>query len=439
MKNAIAALLDDLDNPFLLWQAGILAVSLLAALLVRSLVMRHLREPEGAWKLGIGGAARVLFPLAALLVLAVGSVALKRWGGDGSHQALLHLAVALLVSLALVRIAVYVLRHVFGPKGWLSAWERSIAAVVWIGLALHLTGLLPGIVDILDDISVHLGRQRISLLMIFEAVLTIASSLVVSLWLGGEAERRIMKADKLDMNLRVVTAKFVRALLIFVGVMIALSAAGIDLTLLSVFGGALGVGLGFGLQKIASSYVSGFIILLDRSVRIGDLVTVDSRYGSITAITARYVVVKSMDGTEAIIPNEALITSTVLNHSYTNHEVRVGIPVQVSYDSPLEEAMRIMEDAAGGHERVLKEPAPRAYLKGFGDNGIDLELSLWINDPEEGQLNLRSEVNLAIWRGFRQAGIEIPYPQRDVRIIGPIPEEVAILGEQDFQQAEDAQ
>jgi small-conductance mechanosensitive channel len=438
MKNSIAALFDDLDSPFLLWQAGILAVSLLAAFLARGLLKERIRGSEGAWKVGVGGATRLIFPLVALAMLVVGSVALKELAGNSHHQALLHLAMSLLLSLALVRITVYILRHVFGPKSWLSVWERSIAAVIWVGLALHLSGLLPGIIEGLDDFSIHLGKQRVSLLMFLEAILTIAVSLVVALWLGGEAERRIMKADKLDMNLRVVTAKFVRALLIFVGVMVALSSAGIDLTLLSVFGGALGVGLGFGLQKIASNYVSGFIILLDRSIRIGDLVTVDSRYGNITGITARYTVLKSMDGTEAIIPNEALITSTVINHSYTNHEIRVGIPVQVSYDSPVEDAMRLMEEAAAGHERVIKDPAPRAYLKGFGDNGIDLELGLWINDPEEGQLNLRSEINLAIWRSFQQAGIEIPFPQREVRIVGPIPEEVAILGEQNFE-SEDAQ
>lgn len=431
MKNRLTDLFEDLDHPALLWQAGVLIASLLLAMLVKIWLRRRMPEAAGTWKLEVGGFSRLVFPLTALVLVMVGTAALRQWT-DG-HLALLHLAVPLLVSLALVRLTVYMLRHVFAPGNWLSAWERSIAAVIWIGLALHLTGLLPDIVDGLDEFGFRLGRQRVSVLMMLEAAVTIAASLVVSLWLGGEAERQIMKAEGLDMNLRVVTAKFVRALLVFVGVMIALSLAGIDLTLLSVFGGALGVGLGFGLQKVASNYVSGFIILLDRSIRPGDLVTVDNRYGTISAITARYIVVKSLDGTEAIIPNETLITSTVLNHSYTSHEVRVSIPVQVGYDTPVEEAMNLMEEVARSHPRVMQEPAPRVFLMGFGDNGIDLELGLWIKDPEEGQLSLRSEINLALLRVFREAGIEIPYPQRDVRIVGGIsPEEVAILAEQRY-------
>jgi len=431
MKNRITDLFDDFDRPDLLWQAGILLAALLVAALVKIWTRRHMPEAAGAWKLGVGGFSRVIFPFTALALVMVGAAVLRQWT-DGT-LALLHLAVPLLVSLALVRVTVYMLRHVFAPGNWLSVWERFIAAIIWIGLALYLTGLLPGIIEGLDEFGFRLGKQRITVLMMLEAAATIAASLVVSLWLGGEAERQIMKAEGLDMNLRVVTAKFVRALLIFVGVMIALSSAGIDLTLLSVFGGALGVGLGFGLQKVASNYVSGFIILLDRSIRPGDLVTVDSRYGTVSAITARYIVVKSLDGTEAIIPNETLITSTVLNHSYTNHQVRVSIPVQVGYDTPVEEAMGLMEEVARNHPRVMQDPAPKAFLKDFGDSGIDLELGLWINDPEEGQLSLRSEINLAILRVFRDAGIEIPYPQRDVRIVGGIsPEEVAILAEQKY-------
>lgn len=431
MKNRITDLFEDIDHATLLWQVGILLASLLLATLIQLLVRRRMPGMGGAWKLGMGGFNRVIFPLTALLLVMVGTAMLKPL--NQGHLALLHIAVPLLASLALVRLTVYVLRHVFAPGSWLSAWERFIAATIWIGLALHLTGLLPGIVEGLDEFSFHLGRQRVSLLLLLEAGATIAASLVASLWLGGEAERKIMKADGVDMNLRVVTAKVVRALLIFIGVMIALSSVGIDLTLLSVFGGALGVGLGFGLQKVASNYVSGFIILLDHSIRIGDLVTVDNRYGTITAITARYIVVKNPDGTEAIIPNDTLITSTVLNHSYTSHEIRLSIPVQVGYDTSVEEAMSLMEEVAKKHPRVINDPAPQAYLKSFGDNGIDLELGLWINDPEEGQLNLRSEINLAILRVFRDAGIEIPYPQRDVRIVGTLPpEEVAILAEQKY-------
>jgi small-conductance mechanosensitive channel len=177
------------------------------------------------------------------------------------------------------------------------------------------------------------------------------------------------------------------------------------------------VGLGFGLQKTASNYISGFIILLDRSVRIGDVVTVDNKYGEITQITNRYTVVKSLDGTEAIIPNETMITSTVVNHSFTTRDVRMNLAVQISYASSLEQAMMIMKRVALSHPRVLQQPVPEVFLKEFGDNGLLLDLVVWISDPEQGQLNLRSALNLDIWREFQAAGIEIPYPRRDIRVV----------------------
>jgi small-conductance mechanosensitive channel len=216
----------------------------------------------------------------------------------------------------------------------------------------------------------------------------------------------------------VVVAKLFRALLLLIGVLIALSVVGIDITVLSVFGGALGVGIGLGLQKLASNYIAGFTILLDRSVRIGDMITVDNRFGIVSKATARYVVVRSLDGIEAIVPNETLVTTTVLNHSYTSREIKLGVPVQISYDSDLDLAMRLMTDVALGESRVLRQPnPPLVVILRFADNGIDLELAVWINDPENGQGNLKSALYLGIWRAFQANGIKIPYPQREVRLV----------------------
>jgi small-conductance mechanosensitive channel len=187
-----------------------------------------------------------------------------------------------------------------------------------------------------------------------------------------------------------------------------------------VFGGALGVGIGIGLQKVASNYISGFIILLDRSVRIGDLITVDNKYGQVSQINTRYTLLKSLDGTESIVPNETLITQTVVNHSLTAPTVRVALPVQVSYDTDLEKAEALMLEAAHSQQRVLYDDPgnlPRVFLKEFADNGILLELAVWISDPTEGQNNLRSDINWAIWRRFKAAGIEIPFPQRVVHMV----------------------
>src|SRR5439155_678037 len=236
-------------------------------------------------------------------------------------------------------------------------------------------------------------------------------TLIITLWISGLIEQRLSQATQFDANLRVVFGKFVRAILLVVGVLIALQAIGFDLTLLSVFGGALGVGIGLGLQKLASNYIAAFTILMDRSIRLGDMVTVDGRYGSVSKVTSRYVVVRSLDGVEAIVPNETLVTTTVLNHSYSTRNVRVAVQVQISYDSDVDRALALMEEVGRGHERVLKTPdPPTAFLVSFGDNGIVLELGVWIADPEKGQLNLRSALNRGILKAFGENGIRLPFP-----------------------------
>ncbi len=412
-RNLLTAFFSDLEQTTIMWQLAVLVFSLALAWGFNRWLRSHLPKSEGAMKFGLGGVARVAFPLIALLLVVIGKTVLKNWHSVN----LLNVAVPLLLALALVRLAVYILRQIFAPSGWLHNSERFIATAIWVGLALHLTGFLPEILDAMDELSFHVGRQKISLLVILSGILSVLVTVLAAMWLGRTLENRVMAAEDLDMNLRVVLSKLIRAVLVVLGIMIALPLAGIDITVLSVFGGALGVGIGFGLQKIASNYVSGFIILIDRSIHPGDSLTVDGRFGTVSRLTARYMVLKGLDGTEAIIPNETLTSSTVINHSYTNRQIRVGIPVQISYQSDLERAMAIMKEAAAKQPRVLADPETRVYLKSFGDNGIDLEMGIWINDPEEGQLNLKSDINLEIWRKFREAGIEIPYPQRDVRII----------------------
>ena len=415
--NLLTELLSDLEQTGMLWQLALLGFSLTLAWGFSRLLRSHLPKSEGAAKVGLGGVSRVAFPLIALLLVVIGKTVLKNWHSVN----LLNIATSLLLAMALVRLAVYALRKIFAPSGWLHSSERFIATAIWIGLALHLTGFLPEILDAMDELSFHAGKLKISLLTILSGILSILVTLMAAMWLGRVLETRVMATEHLDMNLRVVLSKLFNALLVVLGILVALPLAGIDITVLSVFGGALGVGIGFGLQKIASNYVSGFIILLDRSIHPGDSLTVDGRFGTVSQLTARYMVLKGLDGTEAIIPNETLISSTVINHSYTNRHIRVGISVQVGYQSDLERAMEIMKEAATQQSRVLADPETKVFLKSFGDNGIDLEMNIWINDPEEGQLGLKSDINLEIWRQFQAAGIEIPYPQRNVRIIGNAP------------------
>jgi small-conductance mechanosensitive channel len=302
--------------------------------------------------------------------------------------------------------------------------ESLVSWLAWGATVLWITGLLPAVLEELEAIHFAFGKSRISLRTLLEGVLSSAAMLVVVLWISATIERRILSEAVGDLSMRKVAANAIRAGLLLVGLLLALSAAGVDLTALSVLGGALGVGLGFGLQKVASNYVSGFIILLDRSVRIGDLITVDNRYGEVEEINTRYTLIRSVDGTESIVPNETLITETVVNHSLSQPAVRVALPVQVSYDADLELAQALMLEAARGHPRVVQdedEKLPRVFLKDFADNGIMLELGVWIRDPSEGQNNLRSDINWAIWRSFKAAGIQIPFPQRVVHLAAKEP------------------
>ncbi len=414
LEPLLLALWKDLHDARVLWQIAVIAASLGIAWWLSRLLQPRLTDPAFRWQYSAGGLRLVRFPLIALALVLIGRSALVHY----QSVSLLNVAVPLLVALAIIRIIFYALRLIFSRGTTVSAAGRALSWVVWLGFAIYITGLAPDALEFLDEIGFSIGKQHISLLLVLQAVLSIVVALLVSLWLSHLLEDRVMAAANMDINLRVMLAKLMRPLLILVAVLIALPMVGLDLTALSVFGGALGVGIGFGLQKIASNYVSGFIILLDRSVKIGDLVTVDNRVGEVTKMTARYVVVRSLDGTEAIIPNETLIASTVINHSYSDRAVCVTIPVQISYRSDLDAGMRVLVEAAQAHPRALKNPAPKVLIAAFADNGINLELGVWVKDPEGGQSNLRSDIYYAVWREFRAHGIEIPYPQHEVRMLG---------------------
>jgi len=410
------ALWTDLQQGRVLWELVVVSASLLAAWLVGRQIVPGAVAPDARRAFGREALRHLQFPLTALAVVLIGRLIVQHW----QNVHLLDLMVPLLTSLAIIRFAVLMLRQVFAPSGWLNALARVVGWAVWVGFALYITGLGADLLHFLDRIGVTVGKERITLLLVLQATLSVLLTLLIALWLGRFIEARTMAAVSLDINLRVMLSKLAQTLLVLLAIFIALPAVGIDLTVLSVFGGMLGVGIGFGLQKIASNYVSGFIILMDRSVSIGDLVTVGEHTGQLTKMTARYVVLRSLGGVEAIIPNETIITSTVINHSYTDRRVRVPVPVQVSYKTDLDTASRVMEDVARQHARVLRDPAPKVLVREFADNGIALELGVWIEDPQEGTANLRSDLNYALWAAFRQHGIEIPYPQREVRVLGPL-------------------
>lgn len=409
---------EDLQRPEVVWQVAVLAGCFALAWLFDRWV--HVRfaqssaEENAARRFGQRGLKRIGLPAVMLLLVLAARPLLAHW----HHVNLLNLAIPLLSSLLLIRAVMFVVRHTFsGTAPWLAGLERGFALLVWSVVALHILGLLPQLVEFLEGIGFTIGRTRLNLWLILQGIGAVLATLLIALWLGGLVEARLMGAQTLDGNLRLVLARLARALLALLAVLIALPAVGIDLTALSVFGGALGVGLGFGMQKIAANYVSGFIILLDRSIQLGNLIEVGGSRGIVTRITTRYTVLRGMTGVETIVPNEMLVSSVINNETYSDTQVRIATQVQVAYGTDLERALAILVEAAREQPRVLADPPPKAFVVRFADSGIDLELGFWIADPAEGTLQIRSDIHLAIWRAFQSAGIEIPFPQREIRLL----------------------
>ena len=351
-----------------------------------------------------------LFPALALLLAL-----LARWLlQDQLPIAVFKLVVPILVSLAVIRLTVRVLGVTFPDSALMRTVERSVSWLAWIAVVLWVIGLMPLMLQELDAISWKLGSTQVSVRNMLEGTVTAVLALLLALWVSSLLEARLLRGATDNLSIRKMAANALRALLLLLGLMFAASAAGIDLTALGVLGGALGVGIGFGLQKLAANYISGFVILAERSMRIGDMVKVDNFEGRITDITTRYTVIRALNGRESIVPNE-MITQRVENSSLADPKVQMTTVVQVAYGSDVEPLMRRLEATLTGVPRVLADPAPVALLSGFAADGLELTLAFWIGDPHNGQGNVRSAVNLAVLRALTEAGVEIPYPQRVVR------------------------
>jgi len=410
--NLVDALLSDLSNTALLVQATLILVAAVTGwVLSRQLERRLPAEFVATWQANEW--QHFLIPLIALLGVLMARPVIAAW--HSVH--LLNLAVPLLLSLFSIQLCFFFLRSLFKPGAGLRAIERFVSWAIWGMVALHIAGYLGRIFDGLDAIGFTLGKQHISLYTALLGIVTVVVTLIGALSLGRLFENRLNASERLQPNLRVALSKIVRSLLILLAVLISLPLVGIDITVLSVFGGALGVGLGLGLQKIASNYVSGFTLLLENSVRIGDMVEVGGRFGRVTQIATRYTVLRALDGTETVLPNETMITSPVINHSLSDRDNRIFLGVQVAYGSDLARVRELMLAAALAHAKVLQTPRPAVFLKNFGESGIDMELAVWINTPDEGERVLRSDLNWSIWDAFQREGIEIPYPQRVVRML----------------------
>lgn len=369
---------------------------------------------------------RLLWPV-LLLVSAV--ITLYVWNMFHLNSVWLRLLVMAARWMILIRLVLALVNTAL-PDNKMTDWlERFLSGALWVCFVIWLSGIDDLLIGILKDTTLSIGSTKLSIYTILTGLLWVAVVVTFALWLSRLLEARLMNNNHMDINLRIVLSKVIKALLTVLAILIALPLVGIDLTVLSVFGGALGVGIGFGLQKVASNYISGFIILGDRSIRPGDRLTVNNFTGYVTKITSRFVVLKSAGGGEALIPNETFITSTVINESYTAKSLWQSLDIQVAYHTDLALAMKIMEEAAKAQERVEKDPSPKSFLTDFGENGVDLRLGFWVKDPENGFAGLFSAILLDIWKRFNENDIEFPFPQREVRVISEErgPDSTAIL------------
>ena len=408
-------------------------VAILIALAVAFTVRRALRpwrtdETGSALRRHVLGAVRLIAPLiAALAMLAAAHAALAATRIDVS---LVDATLQLVAAIMSLRFGVYALGRLLGPASWVRSRELTITTVLAVIVAVALLGWLDAIEAALNHVHLVPGRN-LSLWELLKGLVVVTAFVVVASLVARAMERHVMRLEQLAVSTRVGVSKFANFLLVGLGILLGINAAGVDVTTLNVLTGAIGLGLGFGLQSVASNFLSGFVLLMDKSIKPGDVIsftsantgdnTGSSNFGWVQELRGRYVVVRDRDGVDTLVPNQNLITSPFINWSYSDQRVRIRLPVMVSYDDDPEVALQLLLEAAVDHPRILREPAPVSRLISFEDNGMRLEIRFWIADPVNGVNNVRSDVNRAIWRIFRAHGVHIPVPQRDLRILDTRP------------------
>jgi small-conductance mechanosensitive channel len=375
-----------------------------------------------SWQARALDAGMLLAPyfVALVLILVVRGVV----GALDMHTTVVDTSLQLVSALLLVRLAVYLLRVMLGEKSWIRAWESSIAMVLWLAISFELLGWFDKIEATLDAIDLLPGKASFSVWALAKSIVVVTAFLVVTSLVARTIERRVMSIEPLALSTRIGISKFAYFFLIGLGILLGINAAGVDLTALTVLTGAIGLGLGFGLQTIAGNFVSGFVLLLDKSIKPGDVIsftqhtgTSTENFGWVQELRGRYVVVRDRDGVETLVPNQNLITNSVINWSYSDQRVRLRLPVLISYDDDPELALELLIEAAREHPRILRDPGPVSRLLSFEDHGMRLEARFWIRDPMNGVNNVRSDVNRKIWRLFREHKITIPVLRHDVRLI----------------------
>lgn len=413
------AIRDFLNSPSTWLQIGVFLAGFLVVKLIAHWLLPRLQiitQPgviEGMRRTAVRSGALALVPLLLWLWLLAAGVILRNHDWD---TGLLRPAMYLAGALALIRMGVFVLRHSFSPGGPLKAWEGVLTVTIWTLVALHILGWQPWVEQMLDDYALSFGTVRVSLLNVLSFALSIAFLLLVALWLANVIRNRVDRSRALEDGMKIALSKMIRFVLLTLAVLAAMVTAGFDITAFAVFGGALGVGIGLGLQRVVSNFVSGFVLAFEGSIRPGDVISYGNTYGTVRALHTRHIVIRTRDGLDILVPNENLMTSDITNWSYEgDRQIRLRLPVQISYSDDPAQAMQRLERLARDHAHVLPDPPPQAFLLGFGDNGVNLELRAWIDDPDN-QGQVRNELYLKTWEDFHAAGISFPFPQRDVYI-----------------------
>ena len=366
----------------------------------------------------------------AFIVLVLVSLARSGLQATSLDVTLLGAAARLIAAYIVVRIGVLLFAASLGNKSWIQSWETRATMLIWLAIAADYLGWLDPIIATLDSIGIAAGKSRITVWSVLKLLFILTLFMLIAAWISRWIERRVKKMSGVALSTRIGIAKFANAFLIALSILMGLNAAGVDLTALTVLTGAIGLGLGFGLQAIAANFVSGFVLLMDRSIKPGDVISLSGQAGTSTEnfgwvqeLRGRYVVVRDRDGVEMLVPNQQLISNAVINWSYTDPRIRLKLPIRVSYHDDPELALQVLVAACEGQSRVLREPEPVSRLMHFSDSGIELELRFWIADPQEGVNNVRSEVNRAIWRLFKQHGLTMPVAQREI-VVHDIPSQL---------------
>ncbi len=418
---------EQLTTPEVMAEVVALIMVGLLSLALANYVKRWLRPLSarsdlGLWPRRMLIVGMVLAPPFVLLVLIL--VLRATFASFNLDVSVIDTAMDLATVLLLVRFGVHALSVSLGPNSWFRPWELRLTVIVWAIISFQVLGWFVGIEHTLDSIDLIPGKAQFSLWSLLKGVVVIAGFLIVTSLVARTIERRVMKMEGIAISTRIGISKFSTFSLLTLGVLLGINASGVDLTALTVLTGAIGIGLGFGLQTIASNFVSGFVLLMDKSIKPGDVIsftgttgTSSENFGWVQELRGRYIVIRDRDGVETLVPNQHFINNQVVNWSYSDQRVRIRLPVMISFNDDPELALQVLIDAAANHPRILKDPGPVSRLMSFENYGMRVEVRFWIRDPMNGVNNVRSDVNREIWRLFKKHGITIPVQQHEVRVM----------------------